>query len=373
MANPITSFADRFFGRGKYAVTIPAMDGPLLPNSLLDTASEVAQVSEPDNLAAADGRLYFSSGRTVYELTTEPGGYTSVQEFSSDVTALAARDGGAMVASLANGSVATWRKGTEPQIFDGLSKLRLVCLTAIAFGKGDDVFLCNGSISNGPKAWAKDLMERNSSGSVWCLNTATRECTEVAKGLAYPSGLLVRDDQLIVSEAWKHRLLSIDIKGKSAIKTLLPDLPAYPSRIVQGAAGNGYWLCLFAPRSQLIEFVLRERAYRKRMMAEAAPEYWIAPALRSGVSFLEPLQGGGVKRMGILKPWAPSRSYGLVVRLDANFHVVESFHSRADGVRHGVTSVEPMGPRIVVTSKGGNAILALSTQGTKESSHAASH
>ena len=51
------------------------------------------------------------------------------------------------------------------------------------------------------------------------------------------------------------------------------------------------------------------------MMAEIEPTYWIAPRLRSGQSFKEPMQGAHIKTMGVIKPWAPPRSYGLVVRL----------------------------------------------------------
>ena len=50
------------------------------------------------------------------------------------------------------------------------------------------------------------------------------------------------------------------------------------------------------------------------------------------------MQGGGLKQLGILKPWAPTRSYGLVVRRDAEGEPRASFHSRADGRRHGITS-----------------------------------
>src|SRR5271166_1612037 len=42
---------------------------------------------------------------------------------------------------------------------------------------------------------------------------------------------------------------------------------------------RGYWLCVFAPRSQLIELVLIERAFRERMLRELAPECWVAPSL----------------------------------------------------------------------------------------------
>jgi hypothetical protein len=61
--------------------------------------------------------------------------------------------------------------------------------------------------------------------------------------------------------------------------------------------------------------------------------------------------------MGMLKPWAPTRSYGLVVRLDRDLQPVASFHSRADGKRHGIASCLVEGDRLLAASKGGNEVL----------------
>ena len=43
-----------------------------------------------------------------------------------------------------------------------------------------------------------------------------------------------------------------------------------PSDCTTAAEGGGYWLTCFTGRTQLVEFVLRENAYRRRMMAEIA-------------------------------------------------------------------------------------------------------
>ena len=67
-------------------------------------------------------------------------------------------------------------------------------------------------------------------------------------------------------------------------RAVLDNLPVYPSRLAPASSG-GFWLTAFAARTQLVEFVLRENAYRRRMMAEIDPEYWIAPKLKSGQSF----------------------------------------------------------------------------------------
>ena len=77
----------------------------------------------------------------------------------------------------------------------------------------------------------------------------------------------------------------------------------------------------------------------KRMMSTMPAELWVAPQLRSGQSFLEPLQGGGIKQMGVLKPWAPPRSYGLVIRVNEKGVATHSLHSRGGGRHHGVFAV----------------------------------
>ena len=54
--------------RGK-AVTIPPMDGALRPNTALDdSASEILEVSEPDNLCGSAEHVFYSSGHDLMTL-----------------------------------------------------------------------------------------------------------------------------------------------------------------------------------------------------------------------------------------------------------------------------------------------------------------
>jgi hypothetical protein len=109
----------------------------------------------------------------------------------------------------------------------------------------------------------------------------------------------------------------------------------------------------------LIEFVLREPEFRKRMIKEVDPRYWIAPALSSGDDFLEPLQGAHVITRGILKPYAPPRSYGLVIKLDASGTPVTSFQSRLDGKNHGAVAAVECDGALYVLAKGPRRVLKL--------------
>jgi hypothetical protein len=87
--------------------------------------------------------------------------------------------------------------------------------------------------------------------------------------------------------------------------------------------------------------------------------FWMAPALASSGRFEEPLQGSGLKQMGMLKPWAATRSYGLIVRCDEAMQPLHSYHSRADGVIHGVTSACEDREDLLVGAKGPGVLVRL--------------
>jgi sugar lactone lactonase YvrE len=338
--------------RGK-AVTIPPMDGALKPNTVLDDAPAVLEVEAPDNLCSDGERLLFSSGERVFALDGDK--VEEVQSFDATVTALAVSPTGDLAIGLDNGELGLMPKNGSPR--DLPATANLACPTALAFDQSGALYVAQGSARHRPSDWAVDLMSKNAFGSVWRLDLSGRGSAKmIIQGLAFPNGLLADRDSVIVSESWQHRVVRLTVSGTQ--KPILEKLPGYPAKL-SPASDGGVWLALFAPRNRLIEFTLMEDAYREQMMRDVPREYWIAPALGSGGNFLEPLQCGGVKTMGIHKPWSPSRSYGLVVKLDAQLRPVASFHSRANGRRHGITSVAEVKGRVFAASKGGHVILEI--------------
>ncbi len=348
---------DTFWGRGAAAVTVPSMDGALRPNNLLDQAPVLLSIPEPDNLVDCAGEILFSSAGVVFALAGDAAAGRPVPKYQFDqpIACLAAHESGVLAVGV-SGEIALRGGARDGKSFKQVGGAPLLCPTALAFDGPDALIVCLGSTANPPQEWKRDLMQRNASGSVWRIDLATGSATRLADGLGYPNGVLLVGRDLRISEAWRHRVLLV--KPGAAPAALLEHLPGYPARMTASADG-GSWLCVFAPRRQMVEFVLREKAYRERMMREVHPDHWMAPALRSGRSFLEPIQGGAVKHLGISKPWAPTRSYGLVIRLDVSGSPVVSAHSRADGVRHGVTSCLEFGDRLLVASKGGGVIASL--------------
>jgi hypothetical protein len=341
--------------RGK-AITIPPLDGAFRPNAALDEARQVASLNSPDEIIrTSDGTILVASHCDLVSLDADHEA-TTIARFNAGITALAALPGGSVIVGLDDGNLLRWRAGgeAEPLGIDGVR-----CPTAITVLDERTILVAQGSLSLRPTEWRRDLLERNATGAVWQVDLAGRKSKQLTGGLAFPNGLAISQDRkhVVVSEAWRNRLVEIPIGG-GAPRTVLADLPGYPSRL-SDAEGEGYWLALFAPRNRLIEFVLGEDRFRRNMLADVPEEHWIAPTLSPASTFLEPLQCGSVRTMGVSKAWAPTRSYGLVVRLDRDLRPVSSFHSRANGKRHGTTSVLDLGSSILVAAKGSDVVIAL--------------
>lgn len=352
MLATLREWRDQLLGRGSAAITVPVMDGALKPNRALDEAAVVAELAGLDDLASNGRQLLAGAGTTLWRLD----GATPLElrRFDAAITALALSAQGRVAVALGGQRVLVL-DGGGPEIarLDTLGAERLHGVNALAFDGEETLLVSDGSLRFAPPQWCHDLMTRGRTGRIarWRLGSAAVEF--VAQGQHYAFGVLALDGALLHSESWRHRVVRTDARGA---RPLVAELPGYPSRM-SAASDGGFWLTCFVCRTQLVEFVLREDAYRRRMVSEIDPRYWIAPALSSGQSFLEPLQGAGVKSMGVLKPWAPPRSYGLVMKVAADGRIERSLHSLVDGRHHGVTAVAEHGGALYAVSKGSGRLL----------------
>ncbi len=356
----IAAALDRVLGRGRTGVTVPVMDGPFKPNRALDDAPVLARVAAIDNLASRGDVLLCTSGADLLHLRLDRDGAREIacERLAGEITSLAIGPDGTLAAGIAGLGVAlrspdgAWRAPT------GFGQ-DLGCVTALLFLDAETLVVANGSAIHACADWKRDLMSQGRSGSVWRCGLAGASATRLAGDLGFPFGL-ERDagGQVLVSESWRHRILALPARGGGRPAVVAADLPAYPARIAP-RAGGGFLLAMFAPRNQLVEFILREDGYRRAMMAEVDPASWVAPMLGPQRTIDAPLQAGAVRQMGILKPWAPSLSCGLAVECDAGMRPRASWHSRTDGARHGVTSVCEHGGRTLVAARGAGALIAL--------------
>jgi hypothetical protein len=349
----ISDFVNRVLGRGDATITVPSFDGALKPNQLLEQAETLLECESLEDLAVDGNSLLVADGLRLLRLMGSSA--TTMRTFERPISALAV---------LPSGGVAVALGGTEVHIYDDIAAKspsttftgELHAVNALAAAPDGTLIASDGSSLRGVGEWARDLMEMGETGRVFRLDPKSRTTKQIAGKLSHAFGVAASGSDVLVSESWRHRLVSIAPDG--ARKVVLGRLPVYPSRL-SPASGGGFWLTAFTARTQLVEFVLREPAYRRRMIAEIEPEYWVVPRLSSGNSFKEPLQGAHIKTMGMLKPWAPPRSYGLVIRLGADGLPRYSVHSRADGINHGIVAAAELNGDLIMIAKGPGRVLKL--------------
>ena len=329
------------------------MDGAFRPNDLLEAAAVVLARRRLTSGADAPG-LLVSSGRSLLGST---GRAAPAASFDADISALAGLPDGGAAVGLVDGRIAFVGGPHDGKTIAAKPEVR--CVTALAAGAGRRLAGRQWLGDARPGRVEARPMEKNASGSVWRLEPTSGALDAIGGGLAYPNGLLDEGDSIVVSESWRCALTRF--ARRRARAPVLEDLPAYPGRLSKGA-DQAIWLALFAPRSQLVEFVLSEDRYRRRMIEEIDADFWVAPCLRSGRSPLEPIQQGGVKQLGVeavvaeplLRPDRASRQ-----RVPS----VASLHSRANGRRHGVTSCLAFRRRLYFTAKGDGIVGACADEG----------
>jgi hypothetical protein len=357
----LEDFFDSILGRGDAAITVPPFDGSLKPNQLLEHAEIVGEFADPEDLAIVDGALYLADGPTLKRC--EGGPSREVRRFDRVITALAALPGSRLAVALGGTEI---RVLSSPEGTDAgkvISGAGMHAVNALAVGPDGTLLATDGSLNERYQDWGRDLLNRGRSGRLLSIDPAGGEIKVKASGLHYAFGVAASGNDVLVSESWRHRLVTITAKG--VLRPVVDQLPVYPSRLASASDG-GFWLTAFIARTQLVEFVLRESGYRKRMMREIPPEFWVVPRLRSGRSFREPMQGAHLKTMGVVKPWAPPRSYGLVIRLADDYSPQFSFHSRVDGENHGVVAAAELNGALYVLAKGPKRLLRLKLSEAKK-------
>jgi hypothetical protein len=361
----VADIIDRVLFPNREIHTIPVLDGAFSPNQQLDDARQIGgDIERPDDFACGpDDALYVSSGDTIVRCAGAD--FTERDEFArlpTSVGGLAWTPDGLLIACVSrHGLIALSRSGDIVGRLETVAGEPLACPTAVTIAPDGAVYATDGSRANPFELWLTDLMQnRAPSGRLIVCDANLSVARVCVDRLAWPAGVVVSHDgrEVWVAESWTHRLTAF-FRADYRKRILIKNFAGYPARLAH-AASNEYWMAFFALRTQLTEFVLRERKFCEAMMETVPQELWIGPTLDGRFNYREPTQIGRIKKLGIQKPWAPARSYGLVARLNGNGEAVESFHSRVDGRVHGITSIRAVGARILAASKGRNRLVELS-------------
>lgn len=338
-----------FFRRKPAEPPAMTLEGVLGPNSRLDEARSI-RAERPDAVVVtADGRLLFSSDRTVFALDTWGDTAEIWGRFEHPVSALAASPGGLVAVGLAGGGIRIHDMAGQPLDWT---------IPASAGNAADCLFLSESEIAlvdhgyaPGEDALAVATWDEVARGSVVAVTRDGRIRT-IARDLRCPMGVCAdAKGEILISELETARVF--DLTGKIRRR----GLPAYLGRIrkVEG----GYLLAGLSRRDPLIEFLKTEKDFVAEMKATIDPRHWISPRSHPEFSHDYPIELGATRLFGEIKPWAPSFSYGLLIMLDDDLMPVGSAQSRANGRRHAISDATIWKSETIAVSRASGEILNL--------------
>ena len=140
-------------------------------------------------------------------------------------------------------------------------------------------------------------------------------------------------------------------------RVVVANLPVYPGRLA--IAADGWWVAAPYVRNRVVEMLLDEPEVLAEMTSTLPPEDWFVPRLRCTNPYTDTMQMGQLRVLGVIKPWAPARSGGVLFRIDRAGRVVESAHAGVDSDRHGVTGVAGNNGQVLAAVRGYGTLLAL--------------
>lgn len=333
--------------------SVPPLEAGLRPNDRLDCADVVAPGFEADDLVVHGAAVALSQDNEVLLLSGE-GPPRPLASLSGRVTALASTGSALLAAVDGAGIVEVARDGASTVRYDD-PRLHS-CVTAMHALPDGDLAVTVGSARYGDEQWREAVVHADRTG---CLLRLGRAGVDVlAERLGWPAGVCAKgESEVLVSVSNEHRIDLVSLRGGKR-RALLRNLPGFPGRISAGKASADEWLVAFPyVRNRLSELLLEEREFADAMVAQLPSSQWLLPQLRTDNPFTSALQLGQLRVLGVLKPWAPPRTYGLVGVLDGAGRFSSSLHSRVDGTQHGVTAAVAAADGVLVAVRGSRNIV----------------
>lgn len=327
------------------------LEGVLGPNSRLDEAPSLP-MQEPDALAvAADGRLLISAGSSVWSL--DRWGEKPQLHLSSSrrVTALAASAGGSIALGLDTGEVHVYLKGGQQPAWTIAAPSNHGAAVDCLFLDEEELAVVRSGYASLREALAMSPWDAARQGTI-SQHSKGGTSRIVADNLAGPMGIC-RDEagNLMITEMDAARVIEPGGRVRRA------GYPAYLGRLRKTT--EGFLLACLSRRDPLIEFLRTEWDFVEDMKKTIDPQHWISPRANPEFSHDVPIELGATRLFGEIKPWAPSFSYGLLIKLDKDLMPDGSAQSRANGRRHTISDAIVWNGEVIAVSQASGEILNL--------------
>ena len=290
----------------------PNLEGPFLANHELERGEKLAsgEVVGPESIAIDEvGRVYTGTtdGKIVRVVPDLAGKVEVFADTGGRPLGMAfAPNGDLLVADVIKGLLRVDPSGRVELLAHEAEGRQLVFANSVVVSKdGNTVFLTDSSSKWGYGDQINDILEQEPSGRLLRFDMKSRTATVMVRGLAFANGIALAPDEsyLLVVETARYRVTRVWLTGerRNLTELFVDNLPGFPDNISASPRGT-FWVALYSVRKPLLDFVHP------------------FPFLKDTIAGLPDL----------LRP--RMIPYGLIFEIDAQGHVMRSFHD-PDGVR----------------------------------------
>jgi sugar lactone lactonase YvrE len=280
----------------------PALEGPLAPNRLLESAELIAlgQVAGPEDVEVdSRGSIYTGTldGRIVR--VDADGRVTTIATTGGRPAGIAtAANGDLIVADAVKGLLSIGSDGRITVLPTDVAGRPVHFADDLDVARDGKVYFSDASDKFGIDAFLYDMLEGRPHGRLLRYDPASKATTVLLSDLYFANGVALseHEDFVLVNETYRFRIMRYWLKGDRAGKSevFVDNLPGYPDNITSNRHGT-FWLALVTVRNDAGDW-LSPRPFFKNMLAKLPSIFWPKP-----------------------------QPYGFVVKLDETGRILQSF------------------------------------------------
>lgn len=293
---------------------VPAMTGPLAPNSSLAAAELIAQgqIDGPEDVETdAQGRLYGGTNAGTI-LRVEGNQVTRFADTGGRPLGIDfAPDGALIVADAKKGLLSVDAAGQVTTLTDTAEGGPFGFTDDVAVASDGVIYFSDASTKFGFGDHMLDLLEGRPHGRLMKYDPRSKTTTVLLKDLYFANGVALAKDEsfVVVNETYRFRVTRYWLQGPKAggSDVFAANLPGFPDGVAQSGRGT-FWVAMFTVRNSAGDF-LASRPFLKKMGANLPRLFWPRP---------EP--------------------YGLVIELDEQGQVLRSLQDPSGAYVEQVTS-----------------------------------
>ena len=234
-----------------------------------------------------------------------------------------------IVADAQKGLLAINAQGDITMLASGAGGTPFAFTDDVDVASDGSIYFTDASSKYGQHDYRADILEHGGHGRLMKYDPATGDVTVLLGGLQFANGVAVsRDDAyVLVTETGSYRVLRYWLTGDNAGQSdvFIDALPGFPDGISYSDDSDTFWVALFAPRNEMLDF--------------AADKPWLRRIIFHLPEALQP---------------APAH-VGRLLGLDSDGNVVTDLQDTNPSAFAPITSVEQSGGRLYLGSLTANA------------------